>query len=1372
MAGTIKGITVEIGGETVDLKKSIDDVVKKSKDLQKELKDVDKQLKFDPSNTVLLAQKQELLEEKIGATKEELKRLKSVQDQVEDQAKNGDISAEKYRKYQREIETTKGVLKNYEKQLDECKTAQEETATSANNTDLSKYKKEVDGVKDSAEKLRDTLKNTATDIGVGLGAAGTAALGAVKSYDSAKSALNSLQAQAGLTADEMIKYEDILEDIYKNNFGESQEEIANVLGLIKQTTNETDANKLKEMTENLFTLSDTFGYDFTETLRAVNMLMEQFGITGEEAFNLIAQGSQKGLNKNGDLLDTVNEYAVHYKQLGYNAEQFFNSLENGSKAGTFSIDKLGDAMKEFGIRTKDTATSTQEGFSLLGYGAAASAEDISKAKDEVKKLEKNLYYAKEEQKNFNSSTSELTKQKNADKIAEYSDSLEAAKEKLQNLESAGKGTKGSIEDLQARFSAGGESARSATDEVLQALFEMDDKVKQNQAGVDLFGTMWEDLGIDGVKALMDVQGEADKTTDSMNQIKDIKYDDVENDISTLGRTVQTDIIIPLVEDAYPDIKNGIEWVSKNLDKVIPIIQGIAREVGIAWSAKKTNDIVNGVIDLYKSYRTLKTATDAAKVSQTALNAAQNTNAIGLIITAVATLGNVLYTLYDANKNAEDSTDELKEKQEKAKEKVDELKKSYTDFVDTKNEKLSDNTSEFQYYYDLNEELGKIVDKNGKVLEGYEDRAEFIVGVMKEKTGLEIEYNDGVIKSYQNLKTEIENYLKTKEAEAALSAIESSYTESTQKRKQATIDAATAYNDLLDKQEKLEKRKNDLSEAQNIDINNKDEVTAWYRKAYGLTKNQSVDFFTARTGLFGYLANIQTDIKNLESEVDNAKETYINLSNTVSEYSRTITYYEDLAAAVASKDTDKISEALDTLNNNFITAGNGTEDELRNQKDKLGKNLSELREALKSGADGVNQDMVDNAEKLYNDACNEYDKFIKNNGKLSAKVEKQASDNANTAAEKHAKILRENAKSLREQYKNGVPGVGILQVTAAEEAADLAEKELKKVEGITDKHNKSQKEKTKKAVSDVNNEAGKINVSGAVKNDMSSAVDNMNVKGDELSGTMTIVTGNTRNAAKVGGWSWIGSTWIGSIIDGIFGRNEDVENAGEGAANQAKSGAGKVSLFAKGFNLISSFINGIFGRNEDAANAGEESANQAKSGAGKVSAFDDGNNFVQGFVNGIKNGNAFELIVSAAESVASTAWNALRKFLGIASPSKLTIEDGGYFSEGFSIGINKKSKLAIESAQNLAKNTHKALQTTNFNINDAAKNVENMIGVSKNSINNNSTSVNKNLIVSPKINVEIKQTPSSKSIDGRALGQQISKEITHTLIQNEMKWGKL
>ena len=210
-----------------------------------------------------------------------------------------------------------------------------------------------------------------------------------------------------------------ISELYKNNYGESLSDIADAMAQVAQTSKETDPSKIQELTQNAIILRDTFGFEVNETMRAANMLMDQFGMTGDEAFNLIAQGAQNGLNKNDDLLDSINEYSVHYKQLGYTGEEFFNSLENGAAAGTFSVDKLGDAMKEFGIRTKDTATSTDEAYGLLNMNA---------------------------------------------------------------------------DEMRMRFAAGGESAQQATNDVLTALFNMDDAVVQNQAGVNLFGTMWEDLG--------------------------------------------------------------------------------------------------------------------------------------------------------------------------------------------------------------------------------------------------------------------------------------------------------------------------------------------------------------------------------------------------------------------------------------------------------------------------------------------------------------------------------------------------------------------------------------------------------------------------------------------------------------------------------------------------------------------------------------------------------------------------------------------------------------------------------------------------------------------------------------------------------------
>ena len=75
MASRIKGITVEIGGDTSGLEKALSDVNNSIKKTQSQLRDVNNLLKLDPSNTVLLAQKQELLQQAIGDTEKKLQAL-------------------------------------------------------------------------------------------------------------------------------------------------------------------------------------------------------------------------------------------------------------------------------------------------------------------------------------------------------------------------------------------------------------------------------------------------------------------------------------------------------------------------------------------------------------------------------------------------------------------------------------------------------------------------------------------------------------------------------------------------------------------------------------------------------------------------------------------------------------------------------------------------------------------------------------------------------------------------------------------------------------------------------------------------------------------------------------------------------------------------------------------------------------------------------------------------------------------------------------------------------------------------------------------------------------------------------------------------
>jgi TP901 family phage tail tape measure protein len=232
----------------------------------------------------------------------------------------------------------------------------------------------------NAEKQMESFDKEAQGFGASLGTLATGAIAGlgvalvgagvagVKMADDLDKALNGLQASTGATDKEMKGMEDSLKNIYNNNFGESFADIAQSMSLVKQNTG-LAGKELEQATQNALMLRDTFEMDVTETTNTANSLMKQFGISSKDAFNLIAQGAQNGANKNGDLLDSLNEYAPQFKSMGFSAEEFTNVLIDGAKNGVFSIDKVGDAIKEFNIRAKDGSKTTIDAFRSLGLNA-------------------------------------------------------------------------------------------------------------------------------------------------------------------------------------------------------------------------------------------------------------------------------------------------------------------------------------------------------------------------------------------------------------------------------------------------------------------------------------------------------------------------------------------------------------------------------------------------------------------------------------------------------------------------------------------------------------------------------------------------------------------------------------------------------------------------------------------------------------------------------------------------------------------------------------------------------------------------------------------------------------------------------------------
>lgn len=186
----IKGITIEIDGKTTGLDKALASVNKSAGNLQKELKGVNTLLKMDPTNTTLLAQKQEILNQSVSKTSEKLKQLKDAQEQVNESFAKGDISEENYRNFQREIVATENKLKDLTNE-------QKQFATSA---------KRLDGVADKFDKIGNSAdkagrKLSGVSKGAGAVVAGaTAAMFATEEFstDLSKMNINAQEAGVGL----------------------------------------------------------------------------------------------------------------------------------------------------------------------------------------------------------------------------------------------------------------------------------------------------------------------------------------------------------------------------------------------------------------------------------------------------------------------------------------------------------------------------------------------------------------------------------------------------------------------------------------------------------------------------------------------------------------------------------------------------------------------------------------------------------------------------------------------------------------------------------------------------------------------------------------------------------------------------------------------------------------------------------------------------------------------------------------------------------------------------------------------------------------------------------------------------------------------
>ena len=306
--------------------------------------------------------------------------------------------------------------------------------------------------------------------------------------------MNQLSASTGTTGAKLEALGESVKGVYARGLGEDFQDVADGLAATQKASDLT-GEALENATASGFMLRDTFEYDIGESARAASALMKNFNIDAEEAYGLIATGAQNGADKNGDLLDTLNEYSAQFAALGLSADQFVGTLVEGADAGLFSVDKVADAVKEFNIRAKDGSDTSREAFESLGL----NADSMFKA-----------------------------------------------------------------------FAAGGDYAKAAFFDTVEALNNMDDPLERNIAGVALFGAQFEDLEAGVLPVLADIENAAYDGAAALQQIQDVKYDDLGSAFEQIKRTAEV-ALLPMASMIANTLTSLAPMLSETFESISPVI---------------------------------------------------------------------------------------------------------------------------------------------------------------------------------------------------------------------------------------------------------------------------------------------------------------------------------------------------------------------------------------------------------------------------------------------------------------------------------------------------------------------------------------------------------------------------------------------------------------------------------------------------------------------------------------------------------------------------------------------------------------------------------------------------------------------------------
>lgn len=817
----------------------------------------------------------------------------------------------------------------------------------------------------------DVLKNKYNEMNATYGKNSTAQQQLTAELTKEKSKLDEIGSTLGKTSKEYQNQQKIVDDLenkqvqYNNAVSKAKTEMNQAQAEINKTTKELDnlGKETKEVEKDIKSTGDGFtvfkgiladlgSKAIQSAISGIKKLGSVMIDVGKQAIESYADyeqlvGGVETLFK--DSAKTVQKYAdVAYKTAGISANQYMEqvtsfsaSLLQGLNGDTAKAAKIADmAIIDMSDNANKMGTSMEmiqnayQGFAKdnftmldnlkLGYGGTAG--EMARLINESGVLGKSMQV-----------TAQNVKDVPFDKMIE------------------------AIHKVQEQMGITGTTSKEASSTI--------------QGSVNSMKSAWQNL----LTAIADDNQDMSK---SVNEFVDSAITAAKNIVPRIKVSVDgiKKLINSIVTEVFPKLKKEIpqlkplietfEWFIKNKSLVVGSIKAIITAFAlnkIISFTKRLSDTAKSLINIAKNTALATTATKlnttaeatntAGKVAATTvtkgltaatnlLNAAWKANPIGLVVTGISAAIGIFSIFKDKTDEATESQKAQSKALEEAAQKAEEVNIAYDELRQTQQKQIDAGMTEISHYESLYDELQSLVDQNGKVKQGYEARASFIVDTLSGALGIEIDKNKDLNGQLKDLTKNIDAVMEKKKAQIILDSQESLYKEAINGQTEALqylIDAEDILNTKKSEYADLEKERNEL-----------------------IKKAEAENSTMFRNVIMGDIETIDKKMQKKQEEVDTAQSTYNKQTELLSKYAYDIGQYEsNMALAHAGK-----YDEMTTVNWNYVKeyqkAGDAEKAQLEDQIKVTETNLNLLKELKdKSGSDIYDSQIAAGEKQLSN-----------------------------------------------------------------------------------------------------------------------------------------------------------------------------------------------------------------------------------------------------------------------------------------------------------------------------------------------------------------------------------------------------------------------